>query len=105
VSGALAQVNALSASRDFAAHGTASLERYTSDLMGGIGSAASIAKDRLTDATARRTDAVNRRDSFSGVNLDEELTQMVVLQNSYSASARVITAASQMYDTLLEMTR
>lgn len=105
VSGALALVNALSVSRDFAAHGMATIERYTSDLMGGIGSAASIAKDRLADAVACRTDAVNRRDSFSGVNLDEELAQMIVLQNSYSASARVITAASQMYDTLLEMTR
>jgi flagellar hook-associated protein 1 FlgK len=28
---------------------------------------------------------------------------MVVLQNSYSAAARVLTTASQMYDTLIEM--
>lgn len=105
VSGALAQVNALAAVRDFSGHGVASIERYTSNLMGGIGSAASLAQSRLTDATARKADVVNRRDSFSGVNLDEELSQMVVLQNSYSASARVITAATQMYDTLLEMTR
>lgn len=105
VSGALAQVNALAAVRDFSGHGMASIERYTSDLMGGIGSAASLAQSRLTDAAARRIDAVNRRDSFSGVNLDEELSQMAVLQNSYSASARVITAATQMYDTLLEMAR
>ena len=83
----------------------ASLQRYTSDLVGGIGSSASLAQDRLTDATARKTDAVNRRDSFSGVNLDEELSQMVILQNSYGASARVITAAGQMYDTLIEMMR
>lgn len=105
VSGALAMVNALSAVHDFSGHGMATIERYTSDLMGGIGSAASLAQARLTDASARRTDAVNRRDSFSGVNLDEELSQMVVLQNSYSASARVISAASQMYDTLIEMVR
>lgn len=105
VSGALAMVDSLSAVRDFAGHGMATIERSTSDLMGGIGSAASLAQSRLTDATARRTDAVNRRDSFSGVNLDEELAQMVVLQNSYSASARVITAATEMYQTLLDMTR
>ena len=48
---------------------------------------------------------MNRRDSFSGVNLDEELSQMVVLQNSYSAAARVMTTANQMYDTLLDMVR
>ena len=30
---------------------------------------------------------------------------MVVLQNSYSAAARVMTTASQMYDTLINMIR
>ncbi|MDQ4421162.1 flagellar basal body protein [Sphingobium sp. DEHP117] len=105
VSGALSIVNALNAVRDFSGHGMASLQRYTSDLVGGIGSTAALAQDRMTDAAARKADAVNRRDSFSGVNLDEELSQMVVLQNSYGASARVITAASQMYDTLIEMMR
>jgi flagellar hook-associated protein 1 FlgK len=49
------------------------------------------------------TDAVDRRDSYSGVNVDEELAQMVVLQNSYSAAARVMTTASEMYDTLIGM--
>ena len=30
---------------------------------------------------------------------------MIVLENSYAASARVITTASEMFDTLLAMTR
>jgi flagellar hook-associated protein FlgK len=68
-----------------------------------ISSKASQAAGRLADAVARRDDAVNRRDSFSGVNIDEELAQMVVLQNSYSAAARVVSTATQMYDTLLQM--
>lgn len=104
-SGALALVDALAARRDFAGHGTGSLESYTAGLMGGIGTTASTAAGRLTVAQARMTDAVNRRDGFSGVNLDEELAQMVVLQNSYSAAARVLTVTSQMYDTLLAMTQ
>jgi flagellar hook-associated protein 1 FlgK len=53
--------------------------------------------------TTRRDDAVSRRDNFSGVNMDEELAQLVILQNSYSASARMITTAQQMFDTLLGM--
>jgi len=105
ISGAQSMVNALNALRDFAGHGSATIARYSGDLVGGIGAAASLAEDRLTDAAARKADAVNRRDSFSGVNLDEELAQMVLLQNSYSAAARVLTAASQMYDTLIEMVR
>ncbi|MFC3215276.1 flagellar basal body rod C-terminal domain-containing protein [Novosphingobium panipatense] len=76
---------------------------FASRLLGGAGAQASLAKTSALDASARLGDAVNRRDSFSGVNIDEELAQMVVLQNSYSASARVISTASQMYDTLLNM--
>ena len=59
------------------------------------------AKDRLADMEARRSDAINRRDSYSGVNIDEELASLVTLQNSYSAAARVMSTATQMYDTLI----
>lgn len=61
----------------------------------------SQANGQRDDANARHDDAVNRRDSFSGVNVDEELSQLVILQNSYSAAARVIGTISQLYDVLL----
>jgi len=38
--------------------------------------------------------------SGSGVNIDEELSRMIVLQNAYAASARVIATASDMLKTL-----
>lgn len=81
------------------------IEDYANLLLGRAGMDAASAKDRLEDAAARRDDAVNRRDSFSGVNVDEELSQLVVLQNSYSAAARVISTATQMYDVLIAMAR
>lgn len=90
---------------DFGKGGAATIERFSSLLMGRTGTQAAQAQAQLVQSAARRDDAVNRRDNFSGVNLDEELSQMVVLQNSYSAAARVMTTASQMYDTLLEMVR
>lgn len=98
-------VEALGKSIDFGKEGSSTIERFSSLLMGRAGTQAARAQDLLVDASARRDDAVNRRDSFSGVNLDEELSQMVVLQNSYSAAARVMTTATQMYDTLLDMVR
>lgn len=101
--GATAFVDALGQAVDLGKDGTATLERFSGLLLGGAGTEAAQASDRLADATARRDDAVNRRDSYSGVNIDEELAQMVVLQNSYSAAARVMTTASQMYDTLIAM--
>ena len=81
----------------------ATLNGFAATLVSKTGLEAAHAATRLTDASARMTDAVNRRDNFSGVNLDEELSQMVILQNSYSASARVVSVASQMYETLLNM--
>jgi flagellar hook-associated protein 1 FlgK len=74
-------------------------------LIGNAGADSSRANGQLADATARHDDAVNRRDSYSGVNVDEELSQLVVYQNSYSAAARVISAASDLYDTLLSILR
>ena len=103
--GAGSFVEALESSVDFGKGGVATLGRFSSLLMGRAGTQASRAQASLVDAAARRDDAVNRRDSFAGVNLDEELSQMVVLQNSYSAAARVMTTATKMYDTLLDMVR
>jgi len=45
----------------------------------------------------------NRFDSASGVNIDEELSNMIVFQNAYTASARVITTAADMLKTLTDM--
>lgn len=103
IRGANALVDALSASADFGKDGRATISMFANRLLGTAGSEASLAKVAQQDAAARLGDTVNRRDSFSGVNIDEELAQMVVLQNSYSASARVMTTASQMYETLLAM--
>ena len=42
-----------------------------------------------------------RRDSISGVSLDEEMANMVQFQLAYQASAKVITAFDDIYDTLI----
>ena len=41
--------------------------------------------------------------SHEGVNLDEELVKMTTYQQAFNASARMITAANEMYDALLAM--
>ncbi|MGB8274240.1 MAG: flagellar hook-associated protein FlgK [Alphaproteobacteria bacterium] len=48
-------------------------------------------------------DLQNRFDSSSGVNIDEELANMIVFQNAYTASARVIKTISEMFDTLTNL--
>jgi flagellar hook-associated protein 1 FlgK len=103
--GALLFSDKLAGAVDFGKDGTVSTSAIAQNLIGNAGAGSARATATLADANARRDDAVNRRDSYSGVNIDEELSQMVVLQNSYSASARVISTASAMYDTLLAMIR
>ncbi|MGV8910537.1 MAG: flagellar hook-associated protein FlgK [Propionicimonas sp.] len=51
------------------------------------------------------TNQVNySRESISGVNLDEEMTNMVGFQHAYEAAARLITAIDEMLDTLINRT-
>ena len=44
-----------------------------------------------------------RRDEASAVNLDEELAAMITYQNAYNASAKLITTANELYETLLSL--
>jgi len=103
VRGATAFADALIATVDMGASGKASFDVIANGLTASVASRVSGAQSALSSAQARFTDAVSRRDNFAGVNVDEELATMVVLQNSYSASARVMSAASDMYDTLIAM--
>ena len=59
------------------------------------------------DATnaALGTQINNQVQSNSGVSVDEEMTNMVKLQRSYSASAKMITVYDQMLQTTIEMVR
>jgi flagellar hook-associated protein 1 FlgK len=54
-----------------------------------------------SSVVAAADDAVT---SDSGVNLDEEMTNMMLYQRSYEASARCITTADSMLDTLINHT-
>lgn len=45
----------------------------------------------------------SQRQSASGVNLDEELTQLLASQKAYQAAARLFSTSSQMIDALLQI--
>jgi len=49
--------------------------------------------------------AIDRRESVSGVNLDEEAADLVRYQQAYEAAAQVIATASELFDTLLAAVR
>jgi flagellar hook-associated protein 1 FlgK len=43
----------------------------------------------------------NRRDSISGVSVDEEAAQLIRQQHAFSAASRVITIADEVIDTII----
>jgi flagellar hook-associated protein 1 FlgK len=55
------------------------------------------------DTTVAQAQAA--RDSVSGVNLDEEASNLLRYQQAYQASGKVIQVASELFDTLLSLGR
>ncbi len=83
--------------------GLISVSRYASELSGEIGGKAAAVKNRSDTAAALATEASARQTAYEGVNLDEELVLLTTYQQAFNASARLIQAANDMYDTLLGM--
>lgn len=82
---------------------SASLGDYTSAIYQDIATKSSAASASKTTQADRLTEAQNRMSSNSGVNLDEELSNMIIYQRAYSASARLMTTVGELYDTLLSI--
>jgi len=106
--GALALADAGERSADFQAAGgssggSTSVSRYAAELSGEIGGKAAAAKSRMETAGALYAEAGARQTAHEGVNLDEELVLMTTYQQAFNASARLIQAAKDMYDTLIGM--
>jgi flagellar hook-associated protein 1 FlgK len=64
--------------------------------------AATVASN-ATSSAATATALSTQLSGQVGVNLDDEMTNLIVLQNSYSASARVVTTVADMLSSLLEI--
>ncbi|NML14912.1 flagellar hook-associated protein FlgK [Azohydromonas caseinilytica] len=55
-------------------------------------------------SSAAATAALERRDSVSGVDLDEEAARLLEFQKSYQAAAKVLQTAQAVFDALLDAT-
>jgi flagellar hook-associated protein 1 FlgK len=82
---------------------TQSLSTYASTVSGQIGDVDATAEAKKTSAAALASEAAARLSASDGVNLDNELINLTTYQQAYSASARLVSAAQSMYQTLLGM--
>jgi flagellar hook-associated protein 1 FlgK len=83
------------------AGGTASLSNSYAALVSNIGNQTQAA---TTGATAQQTvlaNATSAQQSVSGVNLDEEAANLIKYQEAYQASAKVITTADSMFQSII----
>ncbi|WP_110456382.1 flagellar hook-associated protein FlgK [Shewanella algidipiscicola] len=70
-----------------------------------VGGKAKSAEVALGSAEAIYAQAYSRVQSESGVNLDEEAANLMRFQQSYQASARIMTTAAEIFDTLFSSVR
>ncbi len=82
----------------------ATIDGTYSSLVTQIGSDSQQAKQNLANASSLVDALENRRQSVSGVSLDEEMTSLLQFQRGFQASARALNAMDQMIDELINRT-
>lgn len=107
-SGLLALENLSNTQVAFAAAGglnaqTNTLGNYAGGIYQDIATRTQTAQANATSASDQLTEAQTRQSQVSGVNLDEELSNMVTYQQAYSAGARIMQTATDIYNTLLQI--
>jgi flagellar hook-associated protein 1 FlgK len=80
-----------------------SISDYAARLAGHAGVRAEALGAAKDAAKAVREEVKQRRMGEEGVNLDEELVKMTTYQQAYAAASRMITAARDLYDVILNM--
>lgn len=87
----------------FAANAGSADKTYTA-LVGGVAATSRLAQQQQATQDAVTSSVDTLRQSASGVNLDEEITNMLTLQHSYQASSRVLSTMNDLLDTLINHT-
>lgn len=74
---------------------------YFADAVTNVGLKGEQAENMLISQNAIMADLTALRDSISGVNIDEELADIIKFQHGYNAAARFVTVQDQLLDTLI----
>jgi len=82
---------------------TATIVNAYADMVGSIGANHSTARSKLGTSKSLSDFYGRQAQSVAGVNIDEEVTDLVKYQHSYQASAKYISTVSQMLESLLNL--
>ena len=89
---------------DILANGTATFQSAYGQLVGFVGTETRQSRVDADAAEVVVAQTKAARDEVSGVNLDEEATNLVRYQQAYNATAQVIAIARSLIDTLIDAT-
>lgn len=89
----------------FAALGGNTLKDTFLSLVGDVGAQAQSTESTLNFQNSLLTQTQSRRESVSGVSIDEEMTKLILFQRTFEASSLLVRTADEMYQTLLAMAR
>jgi flagellar hook-associated protein 1 len=79
----------------------ATIGDFYKGIIGQLGTDVQIAQQSAENAVKMVQQVDNRRQSVSGVSIDEELTNMVRYQQAYNAAARYVSAVNDLLNTLI----
>jgi flagellar hook-associated protein FlgK len=83
--------------------GNNTLEDYVTTMVGDLGFSASGADQVLQGQNDLLNHLQQQRESISGVNLDEEMVDMMSWQNSFTAASRFLSVVQDMTNTLMTL--
>ena len=96
--------NLLEGKHTFTSYGetfTGTFAEYQIDMLGRLGSDLAYHEGRQEATAMVADDFLDRRDSISGVNRDEETADMLKFQKSYEAAARMMTTLDDLLDIVI----
>ena len=82
---------------------TGTMDDYYRSLTGELGFLIGDNTQRGSFSRAMLVDLDKIRESVSGVNLDEEMTELIKIQRSYEAAAKLVSVGDEMLQTILQM--
>lgn len=99
-SNALALANVKDAMLNFGGT-TTTVQSFYQGLIGEMAVSGNEAERMMKNTDTLRQSVDQRRESISGVSLDEEMTNLIQFQHAYNAAARTITLVDEMLDTII----
>ena len=85
------------------AQSTTNFSDYAANILSSQSALTSANQSALTSSTNLKNELFSKNSSISGVNLDEEMSNLIVYQQAYMAAARMITTTNELFKALEDL--